>query len=137
MKAAVEHINPVGLIRNPAFTQVVTVSGPAKTIYIGAQNAVDGDRNIIGKGDIGAQTEQIMKNIDICLAAAGAKKEHLISWSIYVTEGQDLRPAFEAGSRWLGDNPNPPLNNVMLVSGFVPADFLISIEAIAVVPQEQ
>jgi enamine deaminase RidA (YjgF/YER057c/UK114 family) len=61
---------------------------PAKTIYIGAQNAVDGDRNIVGKGDVGAQTDQIMKNIEVCLEAAGAKKEHLISWSIYVTDGQ-------------------------------------------------
>jgi enamine deaminase RidA (YjgF/YER057c/UK114 family) len=137
MKAAGEHVNPDGLIRNPAFTQVVTVSGPAKTVYIGAQNAVDGDRNVVGKGDIGAQTEQIMKNIDICLAAARPKKGHLISWNTYVTEGQDLMPAFEAGMRWLGDNPNPPLNNVMLVPGFVPDDFLISIEAIAVVPQEE
>jgi enamine deaminase RidA (YjgF/YER057c/UK114 family) len=77
-----------------------------------------------------------MKNIGICLQAAGAKKEHLISWNIYVKEGQDMTPAFEAGMRWWGDNPNPPLNNVMLVSGFVPDDFLISIEGIAVVPQE-
>ena len=76
---------------------VVTVSGPVKTVYIGAQNAVDGSRNIVGKGDIGAQTEQILRNIDICLAAAGARREHLISWNIYVAEGQDLAPAFEAG----------------------------------------
>lgn len=66
-----------------------------------------------------------------------ALKEHLISWNIYVAEGQDLAPAFDAGMRWWGQNPKPPLNNVMLVSGFVPADFLISIEAIAVVPQQE
>lgn len=136
MSARIEHINPDGLIQNPAFTQVVTVTGPVKTVYIGAQNAVDGDRNIVGKGDIGAQTEQILRNIDVCLHAAGARKDHLISWNIYITEGQDLMPAFQAGMRWWGENPNPPLNNVMYVSGFVPPDFLISIEAIAVVPLE-
>jgi len=59
--AQIKHINPDGLIKNPAFTQVVTVSGPVKTVYIGAQNAVDGGRNIVGKGDIGAQTEQILR----------------------------------------------------------------------------
>jgi enamine deaminase RidA (YjgF/YER057c/UK114 family) len=135
--AQITHLNPDGLITNPAFTQVVTVSGPVKTVYIGAQNAVDGDRNIVGRGDIGAQTEQILKNIDLCLVAAGARREHLISWNIYVAEGQDITPAFAAGMRWWGRNPNPPLNNVMLVSGFVPADFLISIDAIAVVPQDE
>ncbi len=134
MPGRVEHLNPDGLIVNPAFTQVVTVTGPVKTIYIGAQNSVDGDRNIVGKGDIGAQTEQICRNIDICLTAAGASREHLISWNIYVAEGQDIRPAFEAGMRWLGTENPPPLNNVLFVSGFLPADYLISIEAIAVVP---
>ena len=134
MPGRVEHVNPEGLNVNPAFTQVVTVTGPVKTVYIGAQNSVDGDRNIIGKGDIGAQTEQICKNIGICLESAGARKEHLISWNIYVAEGQDMRPAFEAGTRWWGNVSAPPLNNVMFVSGFWPADFLILIDAIAVVP---
>jgi enamine deaminase RidA (YjgF/YER057c/UK114 family) len=132
--ARIEHINPEGLVRNPAFTQVVTVSGPVKTVYIGAQNSVDGNRTIVGKGDIGAQTEQILKNIDACLAAAGARKEHLVSWNICVAEGQDITPAFQAGMRWWGQAGDPPLNNVMLVPGFVPADFLISIDAIAAVP---
>ena len=93
----------------------------------------DGNRNIVGKGDIAAQTEQILKNIDVCLKAAGARKEHLISWNIYVAQGEDMRPAFEAGMRWWGNKDKPPLNNVMFVSGFGP-DFLILIDAIAVVP---
>lgn len=134
MTGRIEHINPSGLTVNPAFTQVVTVSGPVKTVYIGAQTSVDGERNIVGKGDIGAQTEQICKNLDICLEAAGARREDLISWNIYVAEGQNMQPAFEAGMRWLGRDIPPPLNNVMYVAGFWPADFLISIEAIAVVP---
>lgn len=134
MPGRVEHINPEGLIVNPAFTQVVTVTGPVKTVYIGAQNSVDGDRNIVGKGDIGAQTEQILRNIDVCLKAAGASKEHVISWNIYVAEGQDIRPGFEAGMRWWGNGGRPPLNNVVFVSGFSPADFLIAIDAIAIVP---
>ena len=136
MKGSVEHINPTGLISNPAFTQMVTVTGPVKTVYIGAQNAVDSRRNIVGKGSIAAQTEQVLRNIDVCLAAAGAMREHIVSWGIFVAEGQPIAPAFEVGMRWWGGRPNPPLNNVMFVSGFSPPDFLISIEAIAVVPLE-
>jgi len=132
----VQYINPGTLHSNPAFTQMVTVTGPVKTVYIGAQLAVDKDGTIVGKGDIAAQTEQIFKNIEACLDAAGAGPEHLIHWSIYVAAGQDMRPAFEAGMRWWGRRPNPPMNNVMYVAGFSPADFLISIEATAVVPLE-
>ncbi len=132
----VQYLNPKGLHPNPAFTHAVTVSGPAKTVYIGAQVAVDGAGNIIGKGDLAAQLQQILKNIGVCLEAAGAKPEHLIHWSIYVAEGQDMRPAFEVGMRWWGNRPNPPLTHDMYVSGFWPADFLISVEATAVVPLE-
>ena len=134
--ASVQHVNPRGLIVSPAFTQMVIVSGRLKTIHIGAQNAVDGDGKIVGRGDIAAQTEQILKNIDVCLEAAGAEREHIISWGIYVAEGQDLMHAAQVGLKWWGGRPNPPLNNVMFVSGFMPSDFLISIEAIAVVPEE-
>ena len=132
----IEYINPDGLMKNPAFTQAVAISGRVRTVLIGAQNAVDGGGSIVGKGDIGAQTEQVLKNIDACLAAAGARKEHIVSWSIYLLAGQDMRAAFGAGMRWWGDRPNPPLNNVMFVAGFPNPDFLISIEAMAVVADE-
>jgi enamine deaminase RidA (YjgF/YER057c/UK114 family) len=130
----VTHINPEGMHKSPAFTQAIAVTGPAKTIYIGAQWAIDGSGNIVGQGDIVAQTEQILKKIETCLDAAGARTEHLISLSIYVAQGQDMARAAEVGMRWWGQRPNPPMNNVMFVAGFWPADFLISIEAIAVVP---
>lgn len=132
---SVEHLNPDGLPKNPAFTQAVVVTGPAKTVYIGMQNAVDASRNIIGKGDIAAQTEQVLKNIQICLEAAGARPEHIIHWNIYIAQGQPIQPGLEAGLRWWGNRPNLPANSVIFVPTFTPPDFLIGIDAIAVVPQ--
>ncbi len=129
-----QYINPDGLLKNPAFTQVAVVSGPVKTIYIGMQNAVDASQNIIGKGDIAAQTEQVLKNIDACLAAAGAKREHLIQWNIYIAQGESIQPAVRVGQLWWGNRPNPPLNSVFFVAGFSPSEFLIGIDAMAVIP---
>jgi enamine deaminase RidA (YjgF/YER057c/UK114 family) len=43
-----------------------------KTVYVGGQDAVDTSGKIIGKGDIKAQTEQILQNIQAALAAGGA-----------------------------------------------------------------
>jgi enamine deaminase RidA (YjgF/YER057c/UK114 family) len=131
---SVEYINPEGMHKNRAFTQVVVATNPTKTIYIGMQNAVSAQGEIVGKGDIAAQTEQIIKNIEMCLAAAGAGPEHLVMWTIYVQHGQPLIPAVEVGMRWLGNRSNPPANNVIFVPAFSPPDFLIGIEAIAVVP---
>ena len=44
----VQHLTPEGMHRNPAYSQAVIVSGPARTIYIGGQNAVDATGNIVG-----------------------------------------------------------------------------------------
>jgi hypothetical protein len=44
-----EHINPDGLIKNPAFSQIIMTEGNDKTIYIGGQNALNENGEIIGK----------------------------------------------------------------------------------------
>ncbi len=133
-KGLVEYINPEGMHKNRAFTQVVVATNPARTVYIGMQNAVSAQGEIVGKGDIAAQTEQVLKNIEMCLAAAGAGPEHLVLWTIYVQQGQSISPALEVGMRWWGNRPNPPANTVIFAPAFMPPDFLIGIEAVAVVP---
>ena len=131
----VQYIDPDELPKNPAYTNVIVVSGSVKTIYIGAQGAFDASTGtIVGKGDIGAQSLQVMKNIQAALAAAGAGLEHIVKWNIYLTQGQPLQPGVEAFQRVWGNRPNPPINTVMYVSELVPSDFLVCIDAIAVVP---
>ena len=60
---SVSYVDPDGLHNNPAFTNVVVVEGPVRTVYVGGQNAVDASGNIVGKGDIAAQTEQVLANL--------------------------------------------------------------------------
>src|SRR6266700_1682791 len=55
----------------PAYSHVVTVNGPGKTIYTAGQLARDAEGNIVGPGDMRAQLEQTFKNLDACLKAAG------------------------------------------------------------------
>jgi enamine deaminase RidA (YjgF/YER057c/UK114 family) len=131
---SVRYLNPETLHANPAFSQVVVASGPVKTVYIGMQCAVDCAGQIVGRGDVGAQAEQTLRNVEACLAAAGASPEHLVTWTICLVQGQPVEPAFAAGLRWWGNRPNPPANTVMFVAGLPHPDFLIGIEAIAVVP---
>jgi enamine deaminase RidA (YjgF/YER057c/UK114 family) len=132
---SVQHVNPEGLHRNPAFTQAVVVSGRAKTIYIGGQNAVNAAGEIVGKGDIKAQAEQVFKNIEIILAACGATLEHIIKWNIYVVQGQDVQPAIEVFQRVWGRRPNPPLITGVFVSALANPDFLMEMEVVVVVPE--
>jgi enamine deaminase RidA (YjgF/YER057c/UK114 family) len=131
----VELLCPDGLVRNPAFSHVAVVSGPVRTIYIGGQDAITPAGEIVGKGDLGAQTEQILANVKTALAAAGAGPEHVIKWNVLVVEGQDFREGYAAFQRVWGDRPNPPLITAGVVKGLAHPDFLAEIDAIAVVPE--
>src|SRR5918996_785424 len=134
-KGNVQYLNPDDLPKNPAFTNVVTVTGPVKTVYIGGQDAVDASGTIVGKGDLKAQTEQILKNIQAALAAAGAQPEHVIKWNIYVLQGQSVQDGFAAFQSIWGNPPNPPVITVAFVAGLGHPDFLAEIDAIAIVPE--
>lgn len=129
------YINPDGLPKNPAFTNVIVVTGQVKTIYIGGQDAVDASGTIVGKGDIKQQTEQVLANLQAALKAGGAELEHIVKWNVYVVQGQPLQPGFEVFQQVWGHRPNPPAISMMFVSGLANPDFLVEMDAIAVVPQ--
>ncbi|GHP00571.1 enamine deaminase RidA [Reticulibacter mediterranei] len=133
-RGLIEYFNPEPLHKNPAFTQVISVSGPVKTVYVGGQNAVDAQGNIVGKGDIKAQVQQVLANLREALAAAGAGPEYIIKWNIYLTQGQSVHEGLAVFQQFWGNHPNPPAITMLYVSGLANLDFLLEMEAIAVVP---
>src|ERR687896_573089 len=129
----VEFLNPDGLPRNPAFSNVAVVSGSVRTIYIGGQDAVDAEGRIVGIGDIAAQTEQVLRNLRTALAAAGAGPEHVVKWNVLIVEGQDFRSGYAAFQRVWADRPNPPVITGAIVKALAHPDFLVEMDAIAIV----
>lgn len=130
---SVKYLTPDGLHKNPAFSQVVAIEDNARTIYVGGQNAVSPSGEIVGKEDMRQQANQVFKNLEIALSAAGARLENVIKWNVYVVQGQPPQPAFEEFQRIWGNRPNPPLVTVLFVAGLANPDFLLEIDAIAVV----
>lgn len=133
-RGQVEHLNPGGLPQSPAFTNVVVVTGPVRTIYIGGQDAVDATGQIVGVDDIGTQTAQVFANIQTALEAAGAGLEHVVKWTLFVVQGQPLEPGFAAFQQVWGERSNPPAISMAYVSALAHPQFLVEMEAIAVVP---
>ena len=134
-KGQVEYISPETLHQNPAFSNVVTVTGPVRTVYAGGQNAVDTSGAVVGKGDFKAQSEQVMKNIQAALEAGGAQLEHVIKWNMYIVQGQPLQEGFAVFQQVWGNRPNPPAISMAFVAELANPDFLLEIDAIAVVPE--
>lgn len=132
MSPSVTHVNPEGMHRSPAFSQAVVVEGSAKTVYIGGQNGVTADGEVAGR-DLVAQTEQMFENLETLLAAVGASLRDIVKWTIYVVYGQDVRPGFAIFQRRWGNRGDPPAISVLMVAGLAHPDWLVEIEAIAVI----
>lgn len=136
MKGSVSYLNPEGLYKNPAYSQAVVASGPVRTVYVGGQNAVDTAGAVVGKGDIATQAAQIARNLLVALAAGGARPAHVIKWNVYVVQGQSPEPAMAAFQKVLGSLPHPPIITVLYVAALADPDYLLEVDAVAVVPEE-
>jgi enamine deaminase RidA (YjgF/YER057c/UK114 family) len=131
MGSNIEFINPDELSKNPAFSQVAVTKGNGSTIYIGGQNAITKDLEIIGKGDITRQTEYVLKNIEAALHACGADVNDLFKLTIYIVQGQDIRKGFEGAQGFLKKLTHPPVISGIVVAGLANPDYLVEIEAVA------
>lgn len=130
----VEHLNPEGMYRSPVFSQGIILPAGARMLLIGGQNSVDLKGQIVGKGDIARQTEQALANLQKVLDAAGAGLRDLVKITIVIDQNADLRAAYGAWMAVWGQKTNPPTVMALRVAGLANPDFLIEIEAQAVLP---
>jgi enamine deaminase RidA (YjgF/YER057c/UK114 family) len=128
-----EYLKPKGLAINPAYSHVAVASG-ARTIYIAGQVSIDETGAVVGKGDLAAQTEQVMRNLERCLAAAGATFEHVVKITTFVVDyTPEMRPIIgKARTPFFADRP-PPASTLVGVSALAAPEWIIEIEAVAVV----
>ena len=129
----IEYPNAVGLLLNPAYSHVVIASG-TRTIYTAGQVSTDENGALVGAGDLAAQTEQVMRNVGLALAAAGASYADIVKITTYVVnykpENRSIigkaRATFFAGR-------TPPASTLVGVAALALPEWLIEIEAVAVV----
>lgn len=114
----------------PRYSQGIVTEG-GKLLFVAGQTASDKAGNVIGKGDIEAQTHQVFKNLAAVLEEAGASFENLVMTTTYITdrkyrEGYNrVRQQYYKGSQ--------PTSTLVIVTGLANPDYLIEINAIAVV----
>ena len=132
-RGRVELFSPEGLNQNPAFSNVAVVSGPVRTIYVGGQDAVTADGEIVGKGDMAAQIRQVFENIKTALAAAGATMADIVKRQTFTTDIDAYFENIEARMEHGGDNLST--STTVEVRRLSHPDFLIEVEVMAVLPQ--
>ena len=123
-----EIIQPDGLWDpRPRFAQVVRAG---KQVYVAGQTSVDGDGNLVGKGEIEVQARQVFQNLRRCLEAAGTDFDHVVKLNIYST---DLDAHREVITRLRREYFREPVaSTTVQVSRLVHPDWLVEVEAVAV-----
>ena len=129
----VEFLNPPQLCPTFGWTHVVSTTG-GKTIHISGQVGINEQGEVVGRGDLKAQTEQAFHNIS--LAAVGATFRDVVKTSLFVV---GLKPEHvpiirEVRSRYVSAE-QPPASTLVGVSALVGPDWLIEIEAVAVIAE--
>jgi reactive intermediate/imine deaminase len=130
--AQVTRTNPPTLSKPTGYTHVVEVTGPGKTIYIAGQIALDKDGNVVGAGNMKAQAEQVFKNLQAALDAAGAKFSDVVKMNTYVTDMEQAPAVREVRARYFGDTT--PASTLVQVVRLARPELLLEIEVIAAVP---
>lgn len=130
-----QFINPPTLNPTNGFTHVVTSVG-GKTIHVSGQVSVNEKAEVIGKGDMRAQTERVFENLKACLAAAGATFKDVVKITYFVVglKAEHVPIIREIRGKYL-DMTNPPASSLVGVAALVVPDWMIEIELVAVVKE--
>jgi len=131
-----EKIQPQGMhvvmrAGQPAYTHVVTVSGTGKMIFVAGQLARDANGNLVGKGDMRAQIQQVGENIKTGLEAAGATLADIVKTNTFVTNYEEYSKHGDMRARYFG--PSTPTSTTVQISRLADPDAMVEIEAIAVI----
>src|SRR4051794_23226199 len=100
-----------------------------RLVYVSGQLAFDNQNELVGKGDVGAQTEQVLENIQRSLEQLGGTLADVIQVTVFVKDMSGLRQIHEARLRAF--SPPYPTSTLVAVAGFVHPDALIEINAVA------
>jgi reactive intermediate/imine deaminase len=129
--AQIKRTNPPTLSTPTGYTHIVEVTGPGKTIYIAGQIALDKEGKVVGGGDMKAQAEQVFKNLEAALAAAGAKFSDVVKMNTYITDMEQAPAVREVRARYFGSTT--PASTLVQVAKLARPEFLLEIEVVAAI----
>jgi enamine deaminase RidA (YjgF/YER057c/UK114 family) len=131
---AVRFVNPPGLAKSPRYSHVAEITR-GRLILISGQVAQDAQGNLVGAGDMAAQTRQVFENLKIALTAAGATYKDVVQLTSFVVDiSKNIDAYRQVRQEYLRGIAEPPTSTTVGVPALVRGDYLLEVEAIAVLP---
>jgi len=107
------------------YSQAIKVNG---LIFSSGQVAIDPATQEVIAGDVGAQTERVMKNLSAILAAAGSRLDHVLRCTVFLKNMNDFAAMNAVYGKYF--NASPPARSTVEVAR-LPKDVLVEIDVIA------
>jgi len=102
------------------------------TVYLRGQIGQNLDTaESVGLGDVEAQAEQAMANIDLLLGEAGSRLEDIVKVVVYLVDARYREPVYRVMGRWL--TGVHPVSTGVVVSALARPEWLVEIDATAVI----
>lgn len=103
-------------------------------IYIAGQVAINRSGEAVGRGDFRAQAQQVFENLKAALEASGASFKNVIKLNNYMVDMSQLPLLREVRDKYVNTS-NPPASTTVEVRRLFREEFLLEVEAVAVVPE--
>ena len=132
-RADVRHSNPPGMSSPPAYSHVVEVNGPHRTVYLAGQTGADAN----GKAAEGfrAQAVQVFENIKTALASVGGNFDHVVKLTSYLTNMEANAAEFrDVRASYFPNKSALPASTLLQVPRLANPAYLLEVEVIAVLP---
>jgi 2-iminobutanoate/2-iminopropanoate deaminase len=124
-------MNPEGLPVPRGSYSLVNIAQPGRLVFIAGQTASDPQGNVVGIGDVRAQTRYIIGKIQRAVEAAGGTLNDVVATSVFTTDVRYHRDINEVRRELLG--PDFPTSTMVQVVALARPELLLEINATAVV----
>jgi len=131
-RSVIQRMNPPGLSTPTGYSHIVSARG-GRTVYIAGQVALDAKGQLVGEGDLAAQTRQVFANLETALKAAGASFNDVVKTNYYLRDAGQVQVIRDVRSKYF--TKELPASTLVEVSRLANPGFLIEIEVIAVVAE--
>jgi reactive intermediate/imine deaminase len=115
------------------FSQATMVEAKGRLVFVSGMTARCPDGSIAGVGDITVQTRQVCENIKTAVEAAGGTLNHVCRVDVYVRNMEHFDAIHAVRREYF--KPPLPASTMVEVTKMVSPDYLIEINAIAVIPE--
>lgn len=127
--------NPSGVVMPFGIFSTAAWQPEGRTLHISGHVSQNEQGLTLGVGDIEVQTRQVLTNIQTVLNAVGGTMDDIVKVTVFVTDVSRIKQIHAVRATFF--NPPYPASTLVQVAQLIDPDWLIEIDAVAVIPVER